>query len=171
MSTAQTGFVGAGLTAIGLLFTFGLEHEKEHLLAGIAPLALAVTLLHLAESYRIHRLGDYLRLHTWRYVNDHSGYKCSWERQHGKMTAGRLAAGTVFDGATPILFTALGVAGTMLTDAGEPWPRVGWISVGLTLAAGIILFLLTKVNRGPSDGRQACEHVKRVPVTQSHLVT
>jgi hypothetical protein len=75
--------VGVALTAIGLLFTFGLQNPgDERLLLAAPPLALMVSFPHLSESFRIHRLGDYIREDLPEYLKKQTGYPHSWKTWH-----------------------------------------------------------------------------------------
>jgi hypothetical protein len=53
--TTQSAFIGVGLTAIGALSVFAVADAKNrHLLLAVPALAFIVSVLHLAETDRLH---------------------------------------------------------------------------------------------------------------------
>lgn len=118
--TAQGAIVGLGLTAVGLLLTFGLTEDGDsRLLLAVPPLALIISVLHLAEHWRLHRIGDYIRLKLWPYIAAVTGYPHSWEDEHSRWVTGfpSIAAALLFDGAPPLLFAASGWTALRLSGA------------------------------------------------------
>lgn len=118
--TAQGAIVGLGLAAVGLLFTFGLQRDGDpRLLLAVPPLALIISVLHLAEHWRLHRIGDYIRVKLWPYITRATGYPHSWEDEHSRWVsgAGPVMAAVLFDGAAPLLFAASGGVALLLSHA------------------------------------------------------
>jgi hypothetical protein len=81
--TAQGAVLGAGLTVLAVVLSVTFNNidqaGQSRLLATIPPLSLVVTLLNLSQSVRIHRIGEYIRVKLWPYLQECTGYPHSWE--------------------------------------------------------------------------------------------
>ncbi len=150
----QAALVGVALTAIGALFTLGLKDPDpgdERLLLAVPPLALIVSLLHLGESFRIHRLGDYIRDRIAVYLNDKTGYEPCWEKWHYERVRklGTVISATVFDGAVTLLLVAASISA--LWYSGVAWNEgTGLLALTATALSAIapIVFAVTLKWRG-----------------------
>jgi hypothetical protein len=147
--TTQGAFVGVGLTAIGVLFTLGLaQDDGRRLLLTVPPLALIVSLLHLAEAYRIHRIGAYIRCHLWPHLQSlTTSTPPSWEAQHASRTWGPAAVvpAIIFDGVVSVLFASAGAAGLVFGEVQRGWERIaGVAAVVATIAAPVVFAWLLK---------------------------
>ncbi len=118
--STQGTLVGAGVAAVGLVFAFSAQVSQRDYLLAVPPLAFVVSMLHLAESRRIHRLGDYIRLTVWPYLTRGGcTYKASWEEQHARPAPNKLLAIIGFEAVVPLLF--VGISLVAMWYSGEPW--------------------------------------------------
>jgi hypothetical protein len=111
--TTQGALVGIALTAFGLIFTFSLQDApKRSLLFAVAPLAVVITVLYLGETFRVLKVGDYIRLELWPYLQEQTGYAKSWELFYlqSKWTLTRVLRAIALDYAVPVLLGASAVA-------------------------------------------------------------
>jgi hypothetical protein len=153
----QAALVGVALTAIGALFTLALKDPDpgdERLLLAVPPLGLIVSLLHLGESFRIHRLGDYIRDRIALYLHDKTGYDPSWERWHYERAwnLSTVMKATVFDGAVTLLLVAASISA--LWYSGVAWnERTALLALTATALSAIapILFAVTLKSRGTGE--------------------
>lgn len=154
--TAQGAVIGAGLTAVGLAFTFALQQSGEReLLLAVPPLALIASSLHVAESYRIHKLGDYIRCTLWPWLQVRTGYPHSWEAEHahGSPAARNVVPAIMFDGAVPALFAAAALAALLLAEDVD-WPVMvaGGLATLMTLAVPASFGIALKLRRDNERG-------------------
>lgn len=143
---AQGAIVGLGITALGLLLTFGLQTDgDERLLLAVPWAALLVCLLHTAESWQLHRLGDYIRLRTWPFIQAASSYPHSWEAEHSVPVKGwgSIVRAGLFDGATCILFASTGLAALILSSP-SGWET--WVPGGAAILATLCLPLVFAIS-------------------------
>ena len=128
--------LGAGLTAVAVILTVTFNNldqsGQSRLLAAIPPLSLLITLLNLSQSVRIHRIGAYIRVKLWPYLQERTGYPHSWEREH---EAGALRTALLFDSA-PVALLLVFAVGALLYSWSEMSPlgrATGLASIGLLL--------------------------------------
>jgi hypothetical protein len=148
--TAQGAVLGAGLTVLAVILTVTFNNldqsGQSRLLAAIPPLSLLVTLLNLSQSVRIHRIGEYIRVKLWPYLQERTGYPHSWEQEH-RATALRTAL--LFDSAPValLLVLALGAVLYSWSEMSPPGRVAGILSIGLLVTVQA-LFVLRFRRRG-----------------------
>jgi hypothetical protein len=112
--TAQGAVLGAGLTVVAVVLTVTFNNldqsGQSRLLAAIPPLSLLITVLNLSQAVRIQRIGRYIRVKLWPYVQERSGYPHSWEQEHH---ASALRGALLFDSAPVGLLFLLALGATL----------------------------------------------------------
>lgn len=142
--TAQGAVLGAGLTVLAVVLSVTFNNldqaGQSRLLATIPPLSLVVTLLNLSQSVRIHRIGEYIRVKLWPYLQERTGYPHSWEREH---EASALRTVLLFDSA-PVALLFLLATGAVLYSWSEMSPlgrTAGILSVALLVTVQTLFVL------------------------------
>jgi len=79
--SAQAAVVGLGLTALGVITSLAVGKDGDDgLLMAIPPLVALIVLVHTASTYRVAKIGDYIRESLWPDLEDRVGAIPSWER-------------------------------------------------------------------------------------------
>lgn len=90
--SGQAAVVGLGLTALGVITGLAVgRNGDDELLLAIPPLVALVVLVHTAGTYRVAKIGDYIREKPWPHLEARVGATPSWEmflaEQRSKRTA------------------------------------------------------------------------------------
>lgn len=117
--TAQATLVGVGLTALGVVFGFAVKEGGDtRLLLAVPPLAAIISLIHASVTFRIIRIGDYIRDELWPAMQGQVGPIPSWQaylvaRRQGRNT---IVQGLLNDGPGMALLAAASVAAVAAVD-------------------------------------------------------
>lgn len=148
--TAQSAAIGLGVTALGIVVGFvAKEGADAHLLLIVPPLSMFVILLHTAESYRVWRLGDYIRDQLWPFLEEQAGELPSWEAESVRY---RLSKGVFFkaaavDSPAIILFFASSVAALVwVHDLDDALWWAGCAMAVIAIAVPVTVALVARAN-------------------------
>jgi hypothetical protein len=128
--TAQATLVGVGLTALGVVFGLAVKQGGDnHLFLAVPPLAAIISLIHASVTFRIIRIGDYIRDELWPAIQVHVGPVPSWQaylvaRRQGRNT---VVQGLLNDGPGMVLMAVASVAAVAAVDNVALLPRLGGV--------------------------------------------
>jgi hypothetical protein len=118
--TAQATLIGVGLTALGVVVGFAVRQGgDQHLLLVVPPLAAVISLSHAGVTFRIVRIGAYIRNELWPDIQRRVGPIPSWQAHLATRRRGRnvIVQGLLVDGpGTTLLTVASGVATVVVHD-------------------------------------------------------
>jgi hypothetical protein len=160
--TAQATLIGVGLTALGVVFGFVVkEGGNQRLLLAVPPLAAIISLIHASVTFRIVRVGAYIRNELWPDIQNRVGQIPSWQAYLAARRRGRniVVQGLLIDGpGATLLAFASGVA-TAVVDHVDLALRVGCVVCTAITFIGPFLprlaseFAEAEVMRTGVDGR------------------
>lgn len=128
--TAQAALVGVGLTALGVVFGFAVKEGGDtRLLLAVPPLAAIISLIHASVTFRIIRIGDYIRDELWPAIQGHVGPVPSWQaylvaRRQGRNT---VVQGLLNDGPGMALLAVASVVALAAVDNVDLLLRLGGV--------------------------------------------
>lgn len=117
--TAQAALVGVGLTALGVVFGLAIKQGGDsHVLLAVPPLAAIISLIHASVTFRIIRIGDYIRDELWPAIQSQVGSIPSWQaylvaRRQGRNT---IVQGLLNDGPGMVLMAVASVVAVAAVD-------------------------------------------------------
>jgi hypothetical protein len=154
---AQAAVVGLGLTALGVIVGFTVKDGgSERLLLAIPPLTLLVVLLHIAGSWRMALIGNYIWTELWPYLAKRVGDKSlpSWEgkvaRRQQPLKAILIAV--IIDFPAGAIFICASIGALLSIGDHEIFWLGGWLAVGFAIAVPAIVGLL--VRKKSRDGAE-----------------
>jgi hypothetical protein len=160
-ASAGAATVGVGLTALAVIVGFVVKDGgDERLLLTIPVLALVVNLLQAAVHHRIIRIGTYIEVDLWPYLQKFGpdDRPPSWEESEARSGSGviRKAMDLLSDVPAIALFSAAGVAAVI--HAGHldhTFQTVGWVCAGLSIVLPACLVGGTALMRRRIQGKKA----------------
>ncbi len=134
--SAQAAVVGLGLTALGVItgLAVGKDGDDELLLA-IPPLVALIVLVHIAGTYRVAKIGDYIREKLWPHLEARVGAIPSWEICVAEQRSRRMAfvKAVVVDFPAMALFLAASII--VLATAQSKFEALWWLGAVVTAIA------------------------------------
>jgi hypothetical protein len=128
--TAQTTLVGVGLTALGVVFGLAVKKGGDnHLLLAVPPLAAIISLIHASVTFRIIRIGDYIRDELWPAIQGQVGPVPSWQAYLVARRQGRniIVQGLLNDGPGMTLMAVASVGAVAAVDNIDLLLRLGGV--------------------------------------------
>lgn|GEM_PF-6405413 len=128
--TAQATLIGVGLTALGVVFGLAVRIGGDNrLLLAIPPLAAIISLTHASVTFRIIRIGDYIRTELWPAIQSQVGPVPSWQaylvaRRQGRNT---VVQGLLNDGPGMALLAVASVVAVAAVDNVSLLLRLGGV--------------------------------------------
>lgn len=128
--TAQAALIGVGLTALGVVFGLAAKQGGDnHLLLAVPPLAAIISLIHASVTFRIIRIGDYIRDELWPAIQSQVGPVPSWQaylvaRRQGRNT---IVQGLLNDGPGMALMAVASVVAVAAVDDVDLLLRLGGV--------------------------------------------
>lgn len=127
---AQAALIGVGLTALGVVFGLAVkEGGDNHLLLAVPPLAAIISLIHASVTFRIIRIGDYIRSELWPAIQGQVGPVPSWQaylvaRRRGRNT---IVQGLLNDGPGMALMAIASLVAVIATGDVSVLLRLGGV--------------------------------------------
>lgn len=154
--TAQTAVVGLGVTALGIIVGFVVkEGADDRLLLVVPPLGMFVILLHVAESYRMTMLGDYIRNELWPFLQKDAEGLPSWEGRVAQYRSSKsvFVKTVVIDSPAIVLFLAASASALIwVWRPGEVLWWAGWAMTAIALVVPIAIGLSSRSNARTGSG-------------------